>query len=128
MILKHIKFHRWLLDSWRWFKLSIYDQLWNIWSEIWRSINNKKNWNLERYNESILRAYELLDMSMADTRWRKTPKLKEICRLRELISDYFFWNNKYNTSDIFLEKYFYIMSVISNKERKKARLIKNNII
>ena len=119
MILKHIKFHRWLIDSWRWFQLSIYDQLWNIWSEIWRSINNKKTWNLERYNESILRAYELIDMSMADPRWRKTAKLKEICRLRETISDYFFWNNEYNTSSEYLEKYFFAISVISNNERKK---------
>ena len=75
-MLKHIKFHKWLLDSWRWFELSIYDQLWNIWAEIWRSINNKNSWNLERYNESILRAYELIDMSMADTRWKKNTKTK----------------------------------------------------
>ena len=120
-MLKHIIFHRWLLESWRWFELSIYDQLWNIWSEIWRSINNKKSWNLERYNESILRAYELIDMTMADARWRKTARLKEICRLRELISDYFFWDNEYNTTDEYLEKYFFMMSVISNDERRKKR-------
>lgn len=121
-MLKHIKFHKDIYNSWRWFSMSIYEQLANIWAEVWRSINNKNSWNLERFEESILRTYELFDMSIEDKKWRNTPKLKEILMIKELVWDYFFWDNEYKSDKAFFDRYFFEMSVIANDERKKRRL------
>ncbi len=120
-MLKHIIFHRDILESWRWFELSIYEQLANIWAEVWRSLNNIENWKEKEFTGSINRAYELLDMAMADKKWKNTPKLKEICMIRELISDYFFWYNEYKSDKKFFERYFFEFSVIANEQRRKRR-------
>ncbi len=124
-MLKHIKFHKEIYESWRWFEMSIYEQLANIWAEVWRSINNKNSWVLERFNESIQRTYELFDMSIDDKKWRNTPKLKEILMIRELVWDYFFWDNEYKSDKDFFDRYFFEMSVIAQEERKKRRLLKH---
>jgi len=124
-MLKHIKFHRDIYESWRWFEMSIYEQLANIWAEVGRSINNKNSWNLERFNESIQRAYELFDISIDDKKFRNTPKLREILLIKELVWDYFFWDNEYKSDNAFFERYFFEISVIANEERRKKRLLKN---
>lgn len=124
-MLKHIKFHKDIYESWRWFSMSIYEQLANIWAEVWRSINNKDSWNIERFNESIQRTYELFDMSIDDKKWRNTSKLKEILMIRELVWDYFFWDNEYKSDKTFFDRYFFEVSVIAQEERKKRRLLKS---
>ena len=120
-MLKHLKFHREIWENGRWQEMSIFDQLANIWAEVGRSLNNLKNGNQERFDESIKRAYELLDMAMADPKRRKTPKLREICLIRELISDYFFADNQYQSTPEFFERYFFEKTVIANEQRRKKR-------
>lgn len=123
-MLGHIKFHKDIYESWRWFEMSIYEQLANIGAEVGRSLNNQISWNKERFNESILRTYELFDMSIDDKKFRKTPHLKEILMIRELVSDYFFSDNEYKSDKIFFDRYFFEMSVIANDQRRKKRLEK----
>jgi len=104
--------------------MSIYEQLANIWAEVGRSINNKNSWNIQRFDESIQRAYELFDMSIDDKKFRNTPKLKEILMIKELVWDYFFWDNEYKSDKNFFDRYFFEISVIAQEERKKRRLLK----
>ena len=119
--LENIFYHKEILESGRWFEFSIYDQLANIWSEVWRSLNNLAKWDKKRFEWSIARAYELLDMSLADPKWKNTPELKEIQRIHELVSDYFHWENHHKSTPEFFEKYFLEKALISIEERKKKR-------
>ena len=88
----------------RWFEFSLPEQIANTGSEVLRAIRWKKK--DKKYSQiCIERALELLDLTISDPKNRK--RLKEICRLRELICDYFFCDNEYASNNEIWEKYFY---------------------
>lgn len=113
-MLQWIKFHKKIYESGRWFEYSTIKQLGNIWSEVNRMILAKEHWNQSKYIESAYRMYELFDMSIDDPKHKGSRRLREICRARELVSDYFFWNNIYNSSKWSLMKYFNEFWVLAN--------------
>lgn len=87
-----------------WQKLSLMEQLGNVGSEINRALNwREKDANL--YESAIDRAFELLDMTIADPRWR--TRLKEIIRTRELLADAIFGGEEYQTTLEDLNRYFF---------------------
>jgi hypothetical protein len=88
-----------------WQKLSFAEQMANIGSEIERAINWKNRNKAEHSQESFFRALELVDFTVADNR-DKSGRLKELCRLREVLVDYFFGENEYKSSDELWQKYF----------------------
>jgi hypothetical protein len=71
------------LASGRWFQLSLSEQLANIGSEYNRAISAKRRNNEERYRTACDRTLELCELTIDDPRWRNTPALKELCRLKE---------------------------------------------
>ncbi len=87
----------------RWKELSFFEQMANIGSEvertiIWRDKNSK-------YSETaFLRALELLDLTIDDE--KNKNRLKELCRLREVLIDYFKFGNDYGSSDKKWRNYF----------------------
>jgi len=88
----------------RWFELSFFEQMANIGSEVERAIlwrDKKKKYSFM----AIERALELLDLTIKDFKNRK--KLKELLRLREVLVDYFYSDNKFKSSDELWRKYFY---------------------
>lgn len=103
------------LAAGRWFTFTLIEQLANIGSEVHRAIS----WGIKGdKNHTLLacdRALELLDLTITDNRWRH--RLKELTRLREVLCDRFYGDNEYNSTDAFLEKYFfaYAMAVRLNK-------------
>ena len=87
-----------------WQKLSLMEQLGNVGGEINRALNwREKDANL--YEGAINRAFELLDMTIADSRWRS--RLKEIIRARELLADAIFGGEEYKTTLEDLNRYFF---------------------
>ncbi len=48
---------------------------------------------------------ELLDLTIEDSKNKKG--LKELCRLRKMLADYFYFDNIYGSSDETWENYFY---------------------
>ncbi|MDP2638610.1 MAG: hypothetical protein Q8P06_00340 [Candidatus Azambacteria bacterium] len=76
----------------------------NIGSEISRAIN-WHNRDKKLYEGAIYRAFELLDLTIADPRWRS--RLKEIVRARELLADAIFDGKEYNTTFEYLNHYFF---------------------
>ncbi|RKX93222.1 MAG: hypothetical protein DRP84_08765, partial [Spirochaetes bacterium] len=56
---------------------------------------------------AFFRALELVDFTISDSRNKKGGRLKELCRLREVLADYFFGNNQYNSSEDSWHKYFF---------------------
>lgn len=88
----------------KWQKLSFFDQMANIGAEIGRTIN----WKERDKNKSISafeRGLELLDLTIKDPKNR--GRLKELCRLREMIADYFYFKNDYSSTNESWHNYFY---------------------
>lgn len=88
----------------RWFGLPLFEQMANIGSEIERTISWRKK-KKEYSDLAFKRALELLDLTIRDQKNR--PRLKELVRLREVLSDYFFFDNIYGSSDERWQSYFY---------------------
>ena len=91
------------LASGNWFKLSMAEQLGNVGSEVSRALKWKGK-DEQLYMGAIERALELLDLTLQDARWRH--RLKEICRVREVLCDTVFGANTYKTSLDDLDRYF----------------------
>ncbi|MBU2082362.1 hypothetical protein KKH14_02995 [Patescibacteria group bacterium] len=87
-----------------WQKLSFYEQMGNIGSEISRALNWRDK-DEKSYDNAIARAFELLDLTIADLRWRL--RLKEIVRARELLADAMFGGKEYKTTFEDLNNYFF---------------------
>ena len=96
--------HKCLADG-RWFTFSLCSQMANVGSEVGRAIiwGKKRNENYKR--RAFYRALELIDLTIRDPKNRK--RLNEILRVREMLVDFFAFNNEYNSSEIQWQKYFY---------------------
>ena len=90
----------------RWFKLSFFEQMANLGSEVGRAIQWKVK-DPERSGRAFESALELLDLTIEDTKNKKKPTLEELCRLREVLADYFCFDNIYGSNDEKWNNYFY---------------------
>jgi len=88
----------------RWFELSIVEQLANVGAEIGRTINWKKK-DKPSAQSAFYRALELLLLTKADP--KNKTRLQEICRLNEMLVDWYLGNPEYNSTDADWERYFY---------------------
>ncbi len=93
------------LAAGRWFKLFFVEQMTNIGSEVERSILWKNKNNCDYSGKAFERALELLDLTIADI--KNKSRLKELTRLREILIDYFLFDNQYSSSDKLWRNYFY---------------------
>ena len=87
-----------------WFKLTFFEQMANVGSEVERTII-WENKNKEYSIKAIERALELLDLTISDIKNRL--RLKELMRLRETLVDYFYFDNQFSSSDKSWQNYFY---------------------
>ncbi len=94
------------LSEGRWFELSFFEQMAHVGSEVERSIKWREK-NKEFSIHAIERALELLDLTIADTKNKSGCRLKELTRLREAITDYFYFENQFGSSDKIWRNYFY---------------------
>jgi hypothetical protein len=93
------------LAAGRWFRLSLVEQLANVGSEIERAIRWRGKGNAESGRRAFERALELLDLTIADERNRS--RLRELTRLREVLADYFWFDNCYGSRDESWRRYFH---------------------
>ena len=93
------------LATGRWLELSFVEQMANMGSEIERTIlwKNKNNYDYSR--KAFERGLELLDLTITDI--KNKSRLKELTRLREILIDYFLFDNQYSSSDKLWRNYFY---------------------
>lgn len=101
----------------KWFTLSLAEQLGNVGSEAGRALKRHQEGDRERFQSAFDRALELLDLTAADPRWRTTPKLKEILRVREVFCDFFFGGNQCGSTPATLEGYFFHYALAARRER-----------
>ncbi len=106
------------LASGRWFELSLIEQLANIGSDIERTIQWRKKGNLDYSQKAFQRALELIDLTVADPKNRK--RLKEIMRAREMLVDYFVYDNSYSSTDTLWQNYFLQFNYAAALKRKNV--------
>jgi len=92
------------LAAGRWFELSLVEQLANVGSEVERTITWRNKGNPAYMEKAFDRALELLDLTIADEKNRS--RLKEVCRLREALADFFAFDNEYGSTDRAWQNYF----------------------
>lgn len=101
--------HQNLADG-KWNQLSLAAQLGNIGSETSRALNWRGK-NKENFENAIWRALELIDLTIADPRWRW--RLKEIVRLREVLCDTVFGDQEYGDNLKGINNYLFNFAVLS---------------
>jgi hypothetical protein len=102
------------LTAERWFARSVLDQMANIGSEVFRAISWRER-NAEYSRNALYRALELLDLTVEDP--KNVNRLRELLRVRELLVDYFVYDNVYHSSDEQWQKYFYGFNLAANVNR-----------
>jgi hypothetical protein len=93
------------LASGRWFEFSLVEQLANVGAEVGRAINWRKKGNNEQSQSAFFRGLELLSLSIDDPK-NRSHRLRELCRLYEVLGDYFVGDNLYGSTDKKWEDYF----------------------
>jgi hypothetical protein len=92
------------LAAGRWNQLSFAEQMANIGSEIERTISWKKKRRPEIGMRAFERALELIDLTVVDPKNR--TRLRELLRVREAVSDHFYFDNFYQTTPESWQRYF----------------------
>jgi hypothetical protein len=103
------------LASGRWIEIPFFEQMANIGSEVERAIRWKEKGNKEYSQMAFERALELLWITISDS--KNTKRLKELTRLREILIDYFQFNNEYHSTDKSWSNYFYSFNYASRLGR-----------
>ena len=98
------------LAAGRWSQMSLAEQLGNVGSEVGRAANWTVKGNDKQSNRALDRAFDLLDLTIGDKRWVGS-KLKELCRVREVLADTFYGDRAYGATPQSMEKYFYHYAV-----------------
>lgn len=87
-----------------WFNMTIEEQISNIGSEVNRAIKWKNKGNEKRSTGFCRKAIEFLQLTKEDDKNRTRKKEFDFCI--EELEDYFIGENKYNTNDEMLTKYY----------------------
>jgi hypothetical protein len=97
----------------RWENFSFMEQMANVASEIERSFNWRLKNNIDYSHKAFQRGLELLDLILDNT--RDISRLKELCRVREALVDYFLGINQFKSTDASWRKYFSAFAYASRK-------------
>ena len=92
------------LANGRWAQMSLAEQMLNIGSEVSRANRWKAKGNEEQCHRAADRALELVSLTIDANKSR--PGLKELCRLYEVLADYYYDKNTYQTDASALQRYF----------------------
>jgi hypothetical protein len=106
------------LAAGRWFTLSLAAQLGNVGSEYERALRWKQQGNKERFEHAFARMLELVDLTIADPRW-KNHRLKELTRLREVMCDELYNETPEFNHPTDLREYFLYFGILARYERDK---------
>ena len=99
----------------RWARLSISEQMANIGSEVGRALNWRNKGNEDQSRKAVIRALDLLDLSLDTV--RPFSRLKEFARLREALVDYFFESNQFASSEKLWRSYFDHFNYFARRNR-----------
>jgi len=106
------------LANGKWKNFSFFDQMGNIWSEIGRCANWNKKRDKKMGQQAFEMGLELLDLTIEDP--KNKNKLLELCLLREMLADHFYFSNEYNSTDEQWDAYFYPFAYAAAISREKT--------
>lgn len=92
------------LSNGRWAQMSLAEQMLNIGSEVSRANRWKAKGNEEQCHRAADRALELVSLTIDANKNR--AGLKELCRLYEVMADYYYGKNIYQTEPNAMQRYF----------------------
>jgi len=92
------------LAAGRWKELSFVEQMANIGSEVERALNWQAKHNEDYCQQAFERSLELIDLTLDSV--KSFPRLKELCRLREALAEYFSGTNQFKFTETSLRNYF----------------------
>jgi len=98
----------------RWQTLSLVEQLANVGSDVGR-VHRWHEKDPQQCEKAFVRALELLDLTIADLRWR--GRRKELTRVRELLCDAMLGGKEYGSDLAGLDRYFYSFAVAARAGR-----------
>ncbi|HYB69711.1 MAG TPA: hypothetical protein VEH80_03520 [Candidatus Bathyarchaeia archaeon] len=101
----------------RWARLTLVEQLANVGSEVGR-IRRWRGREPRLADGAFERALELLDLTLADGRWR--GRLREIARARELLCAAVSGSGDYGTTLEDLDRYFLAFAFAARAQRASA--------
>jgi hypothetical protein len=107
------------LAAGRWFTMSLAEQMGNVGSEYERTLNWKQRGDAGRFEHAFARLLELLDLTIADPRWRN-HRLKELTRTREVICEEFYGAPVASQQGSNLQNYFLYFGILARSQRDKA--------
>src|SRR3989441_9748694 len=100
--------------------MSIAEQMGNVGSEYERALKWKERGQTSYCEQALNRMLELFDLTIADPRWRN-HRLKELCRVREIVRDQLCSEHPEPWSSPDLREYFLAFGILANKQRAAAR-------
>jgi hypothetical protein len=107
------------LAAGRWVTMSLAAQMGNVGSEYERALSWRQRGDADRFDHAFARMLELLDLTIADPRWRN-HRLKELTRAREVICEEFYGNAQALKQSPNLRNYFLYFGILARSERDKA--------
>lgn len=101
------------LAAGRWRQFPLMMQLAHVGSEVSRACSARTTGKHERMQNATERMLELLDGTIADPKNR--ARLRELCRLREVLCDFFVGNNEWGSTEDAWNRYFLHCAVAAKK-------------
>ena len=103
------------LTAERWWSFTLAEQLGNVGSEVSRTLKWRSR-NPEIAERAMARALELIDLTLDDPRHRASvARLREICRVREVLLDFLVGPNQYGSTEVTLQGYFDAFAVAARR-------------
>jgi hypothetical protein len=99
----------------RWFTFTLAEHLGNVGSEVSRTLKWRSR-NPEIAERAMARALELIDLTLDDPRHRASAaRLREICRVREVLLDFLVGPHQYGSTEVTLQRYFDAFAVAARR-------------
>lgn len=99
------------MNAQKWRSYSRAFQMGNIGAEVTRLLNWQARGDSAQVEKSLIRALELIDLSINDSRSNK----KELCRLREVLCSKVFAPSAYHATNEQLINYFTPFAILARK-------------
>ncbi len=91
------------VDRAKWNRLSIFDQMGNIYSEVGRTFQAKQRGDSSEANNAARRAFDLFDATTEQLADLKSPRLREVLLAREIYTDEYLGSQTTTLENYFMQ-------------------------
>lgn len=105
------------VDRNRWASLDIFNQMGNIYSEVGRSFKSISSVESEEHQAAVARAIDLFDATVEVLVEKKSPKVREVLRAKEVYLDLVNDSKASPRSILGLDRYFMQFAVAARLNR-----------